>query len=159
MLLALYIAFIVVSLACAVVVALKGKWGVLLVGFVVAIVWIVGAIRLAKPRSWWARNRYDEDGLRRAKARRENPRLRWLERGGLVALFLLVVAISAGTELYRIPSAAMEPTLLCEPPAGIDLYDGCSGHTADRIVAVRYVFGRDPQRGDVASFRAPSMAR
>jgi hypothetical protein len=48
---------------------LKGKliWGVL--GLYIAPIAIVSALRLARPTSWWARKRYDEPKLARARER------------------------------------------------------------------------------------------
>jgi hypothetical protein len=56
-------AILVLALAGAilgsiVVCALKGKWGMVTGGLVIHILWSVGAIRLAKPNSWWARRYY-----------------------------------------------------------------------------------------------------
>ena len=51
---------------------LKGKYLMTLVGLFFLgnlIVWTVGAVRLAKPRSWWARRRYDEDKMLKARER------------------------------------------------------------------------------------------
>ncbi|HKJ34943.1 MAG TPA: hypothetical protein VKA36_00100 [Solirubrobacterales bacterium] len=48
---------------------LKGKlmWGVF--GIYIGPVGIIGATRLAKPDSWWARNRYDAEKLARSRER------------------------------------------------------------------------------------------
>jgi hypothetical protein len=43
--------------------ALKGKYGMLIGGFLLGILWIVGSIRLAKPDSVWARTFYGPDEL------------------------------------------------------------------------------------------------
>jgi hypothetical protein len=48
---------------------LKGKPWLAALGLVVHICWYVGAIRLAKPDSWWARRYYDEDKLHRSQVR------------------------------------------------------------------------------------------
>jgi hypothetical protein len=55
--------------AFVIVCFLKGKliWGVL--GIYIGPVAIVSAIRLARPHSWWARNRYDERKLARSQKR------------------------------------------------------------------------------------------
>jgi hypothetical protein len=49
------------------------KWGFFLLGFFIGLFWIVGAIRLAKTHSWWARKNYAFDGrkMRQAMARHE----------------------------------------------------------------------------------------
>jgi lysyl-tRNA synthetase class 2 len=48
---------------------LKHKPMTAVIGLVVPLVSLVGAIRLAKPQSWWARRFYDEDKHRRARER------------------------------------------------------------------------------------------
>jgi len=51
---------------------LKGKPGMALAGLVIHVTWYIGAVRLAKPNSWWARRYYvgeAEDKLQRAVAR------------------------------------------------------------------------------------------
>ena len=51
---------------------LKGKPGMALAGLVIHVTWYIGAVRLAKPNSWWARRYYvgeDDDKLQRAVAR------------------------------------------------------------------------------------------
>jgi hypothetical protein len=48
---------------------LKGKRGFAVVGLIVHIVWYVGAIRLAKPDSWWARRYYGPEKLERSRMR------------------------------------------------------------------------------------------
>ncbi|MFP3712671.1 hypothetical protein [Puerhibacterium sp. TATVAM-FAB25] len=63
-----YAASVVVHLVCAVVCFLKGKVATGMVGIVVPVVAAVGAVRLAKPSSWWARRRYAARPRRRARA-------------------------------------------------------------------------------------------
>jgi signal peptidase I len=55
---------------------------------------------------------------------------------------------------YRIPSASMEPALLCGKPT-----DECTGSTSDRVLVNRlaYDFG-SPQRGQIVVFTAPTKA-
>ena len=50
----------------------KGKlmWAVF--GFYIPFVAIIGSARLARPESWWARNRYDDKKLARSRARYAN---------------------------------------------------------------------------------------
>lgn len=51
---------------------LKGKPGMALAGLVIHLTWYIGAIRLAKPNSWWARRYYvgfNDYKLRRAVER------------------------------------------------------------------------------------------
>jgi hypothetical protein len=65
----LYVPWHVVGLLLAVPSFLKGKWMTAVFGVVIPIVAIVGALRLAKPGSWWARRYYDEQKLTRARKR------------------------------------------------------------------------------------------
>jgi hypothetical protein len=61
----------------------KEKFGMALLGFIVPVVHIVGAIRLGKPRSLWAKLFYKHGQLRRSEERFKGPRgeLFW-KRGG-----------------------------------------------------------------------------
>lgn len=53
-----------------VVTALKGQWTLFAAGWItVGVVWWIAALRLARPRSWWARHLYGPDKLTRAQAR------------------------------------------------------------------------------------------
>ena len=58
-----------IGLGFAIVCFLKGKliWGV--IGVFLSPVGIIGSLRLARPESWWARNRYDEHKLERSRRR------------------------------------------------------------------------------------------
>jgi signal peptidase I len=67
---------------------------------------------------------------------------------------LAVVAIFGLLRAYRIPTAAMEPTLRCSAPAF-----GCTAAEDDRLLALRYVFRKQPQRGDVVVFETPQSAQ
>src|SRR5918911_5573085 len=77
----------------------------------------------------------------------------------LIALALLVVAalvvfFVGYAKLYRIPSAAMEPTLRCAAP-GVR----CSGATDDRVLAIRFRWPfRGVSRGDIVAFHTPPRA-
>jgi hypothetical protein len=48
---------------------MKGKWVFFALGWFSGIFWIVGASRLAKPDSRWAKRRYGELELERARQR------------------------------------------------------------------------------------------
>jgi hypothetical protein len=66
--------------ACAVVVcALKGKYRLAMIAVFIPLVAAFGAIRLARPGSWWARHRYagSPATLERARARAEEFDRRW----------------------------------------------------------------------------------
>ncbi len=71
---ALYIPLSIIGLVVLVVLpivvtASKGKYGMLALGVLIHPVWWFGAIRLAKPNSYWARRFYDADKLQRARNR------------------------------------------------------------------------------------------
>ena len=58
---------LIVALGFMIVCGMKGKWGFVLLGFALPVLWIVGAVKLAKPRSWWARHRYGDATLSEAE--------------------------------------------------------------------------------------------
>lgn len=62
-------------LGFGVVCAMKGKWVFFALGWFTGIFWIVGALRLAKPGSWWARRWYGERELAQAQRRFPSPAL------------------------------------------------------------------------------------
>ena len=64
------IAVIAVNLVFCVICMLKGKVVTGVVGIVISVVAVVGAIRLAKPGSWWAVRRYASRPRRTARAER-----------------------------------------------------------------------------------------
>jgi hypothetical protein len=70
-------------LSLAVICAMKGKWGFAFLGLLLYPVWLIGAIRLAKPGSLWASRWYGEDKLARAEQRFDNSKLD-AERDSLV---------------------------------------------------------------------------
>jgi signal peptidase I len=148
---AILVAYVVLILAAGVVTALKGKWVTLVVGLVglAGLPWLFGALRLAKPRSWWARRYYGAKTMTRAHTRAASRPYRILVAAGLLLSLLLVAALFALLKPYRISSAAMEPTLRCAKPA-----PGCSADASDRILALRFVLGLEPRRGDLVSFEA-----
>jgi hypothetical protein len=71
----LIIGGLILWLGAPVVCFLKGKVGLGLfgiIGIIAVVGWIaawVGAVRLATPGSWWARNRYSGEKLARSRAR------------------------------------------------------------------------------------------
>jgi hypothetical protein len=48
---------------------LKGKRGLAVLGLVIPFVWLTGAMRLAKPASYWAWHWYDSEKMTRAQQR------------------------------------------------------------------------------------------
>jgi hypothetical protein len=82
------IATIGINLVLCVICLLKGKVVTGVIGLVVGVVGLVGAIRLAKPGSWWAERRYaSRPGRARRAARRYDQRQseRWNRLRDLVA--------------------------------------------------------------------------
>jgi hypothetical protein len=53
----------------AVICAMKGKWVFFAVGWFSGIFWIIGAWRLGKPNSYWAKRRYGDAELMEAERR------------------------------------------------------------------------------------------
>lgn len=151
---AIGVAFLLALAALGIATGLKFKWATLAIGFLLWPAWLVGAIRLAKPGSIWARSFYDDRRRARAAERAENP--------GAARVFLPIAAAAgafvavgflATMKAYRIPSPAMEPTLPCPAPT-----PGCSGEEADRVAAVSFVAGITARRGDLVAFEAPAAA-
>ncbi len=74
------VATIVVNGLLAIVALTKGRFLLGLLGFLVPVVALVGAVRLARPTSPWARRRYPEGSRKDLRARRRFPerdRRRW----------------------------------------------------------------------------------
>ena len=79
---------IVINLVLCVICLLKGKVITGVVGLVIGVVALVGAIRLAKPGSWWAVRRYPSRPRRAARAARrydQRRQERWNRLRDLVA--------------------------------------------------------------------------
>jgi signal peptidase I len=72
--------------------------------------------------------------------------------------FAVVVVLAVKVEVanpYRVPSASMEPTLHCARPAA-----GCEAGRSDRVIANRFIYRfRDPRRGEIVVFDAPTKTR
>jgi hypothetical protein len=82
------VAALAVTLVLSVICLLKGKVTTGVVGMIIGLVAFVGAVRLAKPDSWWATRRYASRPRRAARAqRRYGPRYqdRWNRMRDLVA--------------------------------------------------------------------------
>jgi hypothetical protein len=58
--------YVAVLLVAGVITALKSKWGTLVVGLF-SFAWLFGAVRLARPDSFWDRKFYDERQRQRAR--------------------------------------------------------------------------------------------
>ncbi len=74
------IAGIVVHLTLIVVCVLKGKYKWALFGTFIPVVSVIGAVRMARPTSQWAKRRYSTERLAKAQLRAERMDARW---GGL----------------------------------------------------------------------------
>jgi hypothetical protein len=61
--------FIVLLLGLGVVCAMKGKWVFFVLGWFTGMFWIIGASRLGKPNSFWARRRYEPAEIAEAERR------------------------------------------------------------------------------------------
>ncbi|MFH5228752.1 hypothetical protein [Antrihabitans spumae] len=84
----LSICYLLIGLAISVVCMLKGKFVTGIVGVMVEPIAIIGALRLAKPDSWWARRRYATKPARMQRARArfgEEYNARWNRMRDLVA--------------------------------------------------------------------------
>jgi hypothetical protein len=82
------VAALAVNLGLSVICLLKGKVTTGVIGLVISVVALVGAIRLAKPGSWWAERRYASRPRRAARAARrfgERYQERWNRVRDLVA--------------------------------------------------------------------------
>jgi hypothetical protein len=62
-------------LGLAAICAMKGKWAFAILGLFVNLLLLIGAIRLAKPGSFWAKRWYDAEKLDRAVQRFDASRL------------------------------------------------------------------------------------
>jgi hypothetical protein len=81
-----FVATIVINLGLLVVVSLKGKYFLVFLGFFVIVFALVGAIRVARPGSPWARSRY---GKRPAKLARSREReAAWARRKRRILEFI-----------------------------------------------------------------------
>jgi signal peptidase I len=72
----------------------------------------------------------------------------------LAGLFVLVFEVEIA-QPFRVPTASMEPTLLCARPG-----QGCTASFNDRVLVAKIVYRfRDPKRFEIAVFHAPARAR
>jgi signal peptidase I len=145
------VVLLVLLLSAGLVTALKAKWESLAVGLIGVLVWIVAAVRLARPESWWAGRFYGDAKLERARARETSTRYRALVVAALVLSLAVLPALYGLFDFYRIPSSGMETTLRCAQPE-----PGCSSDASDRVLALRYLAGSEPERGDIVVFRRPT---
>ena len=101
---------IIVHLTLIVACVVKGKYRTAIIGTLVPFVAIIGVIRMARPRSMWARRRYGPDKMARAVERAEHHDARWGPR-----LYWLVDFVagepsgSAASRAVTAPPAAPPP--------------------------------------------------
>lgn len=82
----------------AVITALKGRWLLFAVGWLtLGLPWIIGAVALAPPDSWWAGRLYDEEKLARATdpVRHPRPRLTLVAWVGCTIALIAVLGLFA----------------------------------------------------------------
>ena len=73
---------------------------------------------------------------------------------GVAVVVVLGVEVEVA-QPFRVPTASMEPTLLCARP-GL----GCTATFNDRVIVAKIVYRfRDPRRGEIAVFTAPAAAK
>ncbi len=107
------VAVIAVNLLLCVVCLLKGKVLTGVIGIFVSVVAIAGAVRLAKPDSWWAQHRYGPRLARRAANRYDQRhRDRWNRLRDLVA-----GAPSETAARMATATAALRPPRPPDPPS------------------------------------------
>ena len=70
----LVVLIVVLHVIGAVVTALKGKPWFFLLGIPITWFWVFGALRLAKPHSWWARRFYGPEKLEASRIRFDEDR-------------------------------------------------------------------------------------
>ena len=71
---------VLISLGWALLAILKGRSLLAVLGMFLPLLAMVGALRLARPSSWWARRRYDANRLARAQRRFPPGRRTWWDR-------------------------------------------------------------------------------
>jgi lysyl-tRNA synthetase class 2 len=119
---------LVLVLVSTVIACLKGKVMMALLGLLVPVLSLVGAIRLARPRSPWARWRYPAGSARLAKAekRAQGFDRRWGRPARRLQDFIAgAPSVGSGTEgtpaaagTKGVPAAATAPTSDGGPGAG-----------------------------------------
>lgn len=78
----------------------------------------------------------------------------WVVTLAFAILFVLVFEAEVA-QPFRVPTSSMEPTLACAKP-GL----GCTASLNDRVIVAKIVYRfRDPERGEIAVFHAPALAK
>ena len=78
----------------------------------------------------------------------------WIVTLAVAAILVLVIEAEV-VQPFRVPTASMEPTLLCARPT-----EGCTARLNDRVLVAKVVYRfRGPHRGEIAVFHAPALAK
>jgi signal peptidase I len=78
----------------------------------------------------------------------------WVVTLAVAGIVVLGVEVEVA-QPFRVPTASMEPTLLCARPG-----EGCTARFNDRVLVAKIVYRfRNPQRGEIAVFTAPPEAK
>jgi signal peptidase I len=85
---------------------------------------------------------------------RRRPIVEWIVTLAVAALVIFLVEAEI-VQPFRVPTASMEPTLLCARPT-----EGCTARLNDRVLVAKIVFRfRNPRRGEIVVFHAPVAAK
>ena len=80
----------------------------------------------------------------------------WMVTLTVAAAVVLAVEVEVA-QPFRVPTSSMEPTLLCAKKSADP---GCTASLNDRVLVAKIVYRfRDPERYEIAVFRAPARAR
>ncbi|MGE0067365.1 MAG: hypothetical protein AB7T48_08430 [Solirubrobacterales bacterium] len=106
-------ALLLVAIPAAVVTLMKGRSIWFVGGFVTfGVVWVIAAIALAEPDSWWARTFYDEEQMRRAADPDRHRRPPWLVAawlgGGLALVAVLGFATARPSAILGVSGSALQ---------------------------------------------------
>jgi signal peptidase I len=78
----------------------------------------------------------------------------WIVTLAVAALVVFIVEAEI-VQPFRVPTASMEPILLCARPT-----EGCTARLNDRVLVAKIVYRfRDPHRREIAVFHAPTPAK
>jgi hypothetical protein len=139
---------LLVAIPAAVVTAMKGRWIWFAAGlFTFGVVWVIAAVALADPGSWWARTFYSEGQMRRAAdpdRHRRSARLVALWLGGTLAAVLALGFLTARpSAVFGVSGEALQnsvdgfATSPCEHRAGrvwsCHVSDGSSSSVTYRV--------------------------
>lgn len=104
---------LVVAIPAAVVTAMKGRLLWLVAGlFTFGVVWVIAAIAIAPPDSWWARSFYDEAQMRRAadpdRYQRPGRLVALWVGGGLAAVLVLGFLTARPSAVLGVSGSALQ---------------------------------------------------